>query len=94
MLVSDRLRRVFIAALELEEDVEVLELRHGGHPRWDSLGHLALLVAIEDEFEVEIDSEQLISIDSFPMALKILADLGIADHAGSSKSSGVESPPL
>ena len=79
MLVRERLRSVFITALDLPGDVDVMELRHRFHPRWDSLGHLALVIAIEEEFDVEFDSDQLIGMESFEDALKILHDLGVHD---------------
>ncbi|MDW5324832.1 acyl carrier protein [Plantactinospora sp. KLBMP9567] len=79
MLVRERLRSVFLTALDLPAEVNVTELQHRVHPRWDSLGHLALVIAIEEEFDVEFDSDQLIGMDSFQSALKILHDLGVYD---------------
>ncbi|GAA0572091.1 acyl carrier protein [Paractinoplanes ferrugineus] len=79
MPVADRLHSVFVTALELVPDDDVEHLQHRDHPRWDSLGHLALVVAIEDEFEVELTSDQLIGISSFAAALSTLRELGVRD---------------
>ena len=50
-------------------DVEGLTYR--GVPAWDSLGHMALVAAIEEEFGVELDSDQVIDMASFPIALQM-----------------------
>jgi acyl carrier protein len=88
MLVSDRLRTAFVMALGLEDGVDVLEIRHQEDSRWDSLGHLALILAIEEEFDVLVDSDHLLAMDSFPKALEILADLGVTDEYGASVEAG------
>jgi acyl carrier protein len=79
MALVQRLCAVFSEALELGLDTDPARLRYRNHPNWDSLGHMALVVAIEDEFGVEIDAEQLIQIDSFDAAAKVLRDAGIDD---------------
>lgn len=32
------------------------------HPRWDSLGHIQLILAVEKEFGVKFSSEEVVSI--------------------------------
>ena len=76
---SDRLAGVFRQALELSDAADVQGLTYRGVPAWDSLGHMALVAAIEDEFGVELDSDQVIDMASFPIALKMLADMGVDD---------------
>jgi acyl carrier protein len=73
---SDRLAGVFRTALELG-DVDVEGLTYRGVPAWDSLGHMALVAAIEDEFGVELDSDQVIDMASFAIALTMLRDMGV-----------------
>jgi acyl carrier protein len=74
---SDRLAGVFRKALELGDAVDVEGLTYRGVPAWDSLGHMALVAAIEEEFGVELDSDQVIDMASFPIALKMLRDMGV-----------------
>jgi acyl carrier protein len=74
---SDRLAGVFRTALELGDGVDVEGLTYRGVPAWDSLGHMALVAAIEDEFGVELDSDQVIDMASFATALTMLRDMGV-----------------
>lgn len=80
MILEDRLREVFTMALSLpaDVDVDVDTIRYRGHPNWDSLAHMALVVAIEEEFGVELEPEQLLQIESLDSAAKILRELGVA----------------
>ncbi len=75
--LEDRLRAVFVTALDLPPGVDVDALRYRGHPKWDSLAHMALIVAIEETFGVELEPEQLIAIDSLQRAAQTLRDLSV-----------------
>jgi acyl carrier protein len=79
MPISERLYPVFVSALDLPADVDVYHLRQRFDERWDSLGHMSLVMAIEDEFEVELDPDTLVALDSFETAVRILRELGVAD---------------
>jgi acyl carrier protein len=79
MPISERLHPVFVQALGLPADINVLSLRQRYDERWDSVGHMSLVVAIEDEFQVELGPEDLVELDSFQTAVKILRDLGVRD---------------
>ncbi|MDI5942469.1 acyl carrier protein, partial [Micromonospora sp. DH15] len=68
MPLSDRLRAVFVEALELGGEVDVENLKYREIEQWDSLGHMTLVAAIEEEFDVQLDTEQVIEMSSFKVA--------------------------
>ncbi|MCX4473418.1 MULTISPECIES: acyl carrier protein [unclassified Micromonospora] len=77
MTLNDRLRTVFVDALELPEGTDVENLNYRGIEQWDSLGHMTLVAAIEDEFDVQLETEQVIDMSSFKVALDMLRGLGV-----------------
>jgi acyl carrier protein len=77
--VNDRLKNLFVEVLELPEDVDVESLKYRDIAQWDSLGHMSLVAAIEDEFDVQLDTEQVIGMSSFKVAVDMLKDLGVND---------------
>ncbi|GAA2704124.1 acyl carrier protein [Micromonospora olivasterospora] len=77
MTLTDRLRTVFVDALELPEGTDVESLTYRGIEQWDSLGHMTLVGAIEDEFDVQLETEQVIDMSSFKVALDMLRGLGV-----------------
>jgi acyl carrier protein len=74
MAINDRLQRVFRDVLELGPDNDVESLKYRDIEQWDSLGHMSLVAAIEDEFNVELSTEQVIDLSSFQVGLNMLRD--------------------
>jgi acyl carrier protein len=67
-----RLEQIFRAVFELPPDAPVHNIRQINFRKWDSLGHVLLMAAIESEFGVEVDiatSAQLTSFESLELYL-------------------------
>ncbi|MGW4502345.1 acyl carrier protein [Micromonospora sp. NPDC004336] len=73
----ERLRVVFRAALELSDDAVVDGLEYRGIENWDSLAHMSLVAAVEDEFGVMLDTDEVIDLSSFDRARQILEKHGV-----------------
>ncbi|AGM02803.1 acyl carrier protein [Amycolatopsis keratiniphila] len=73
--VAGKLREVFVEALDLDAEVDVENLKYRDIEAWDSVGHMALVAAIEDEFDVEFDTDQVIDMSSFKVAVDMVTDL-------------------
>jgi acyl carrier protein len=43
--------------------------------RWDSLGHMNLCAALEEEFNVQFDTDQVVSMVNFHAVLKTISAL-------------------
>jgi acyl carrier protein len=77
MSLSDRLRDVFVEALVLPDGTDVENLKYRDIEEWDSVGHMALIAAIEDEFGVEFETDQVIDMSSFKVSLDMLRGFGV-----------------
>ena len=75
MALNDKLRDVFVEALGLDASVDVENLKYREIEEWDSVGHMALVAAIEDEFDVEFDTDQVIDMSSFKVAVDMVTEL-------------------
>ncbi len=73
--VAGKLREVFVEALDLDGEVDVENLKYRDIEAWDSVGHMALVAAIEDEFDVEFDTDQVIDMSSFKVAVDMVTEL-------------------
>ncbi|MDT8910283.1 acyl carrier protein [Amycolatopsis sp. PS_44_ISF1] len=73
--VAPKLREVFVEALDLDRDVDVENLKYRDIEAWDSVGHMALVAAIEDEFDIELDTDQVIDMSSFKVAVDLVTGL-------------------
>jgi acyl carrier protein len=71
-MLEDRLKKVFSAALGLASDVDPTSLAYAQHPAWDSVAHMQLVSAIEGEFDIMLDTDDVIGMSSFGEAARIV----------------------
>lgn len=71
-----RLASVFREVFELDDDVDVETLEYRGIEQWDSVAHMQLVSAIEDEYDVMLDTDDVVAMSSFKEAQRILERLG------------------
>ena len=62
----------FVTTMEIELD-EVEGLEYQAIPAWDSIGHMELVAAIEDAFDIMMDTDDIIDFSSFEKGKEILA---------------------
>lgn len=77
MSTLDRLRAVFRTSLNLDRQAEVDSLEYRSIPQWDSLAHMSLIAAMEDEFDIMIDTDEMIDMSSFVKAAALLEKQGV-----------------
>lgn len=75
--VRDQLIAAFRTGLSLSADVDIPSLTYRGISQWDSVGHMQLVAEIEGQFEIMMETDQVIDMSSFDKALEILAVHGI-----------------
>ncbi len=62
----------FVEALEVSAD-QVASLKYQEIPNWDSVGHMGLIAAIEDAFDIMMDTDDIIDLSSFEKGMEILS---------------------
>lgn len=63
--------KAFAEALEVSEN-DVPSLVYGKSDAWDSVGHMTLVAALEDAFDIMIDMDDIIDLSSFEKGKEIL----------------------
>ena len=48
------------------------KLKYNDIPEWDSIGHMTLMSALEDGFNISIDTDDIIDFSSFKKGIQIL----------------------
>jgi acyl carrier protein len=69
---SNKLRNCFVETFDLGADVDVEALHYQGIEAWDSVGHMQLIAALESAFDIMIDTQDVLDMNSFSMAKEIL----------------------
>lgn len=47
-------------------------LEYQGISEWDSVGHMSLMAVLEDEFDIMMDTDDIIDFSSFEKGIEIL----------------------
>jgi len=61
----------FIEAFEVDKN-SVCELKYESIPEWDSVGHMVLMAALEEGFNIMIDMEDIIDFSGFDKGKELL----------------------
>ncbi|GGK82039.1 acyl carrier protein [Mangrovihabitans endophyticus] len=69
----EKLDEAFRRGLDLPSGTDLMSIRYANHPHWDSLGHLSLVVALEEAFEVEFEEDEVLTLDSYHAAAEMIA---------------------
>lgn len=72
MTNTEKYINTFVEALEINKD-QVEGLEYQAVPEWDSVGHMSLIAAIEDAFDIMMDTDDIIDFSSFEQGKEILS---------------------
>lgn len=67
----EKYNKAFIEALEVTED-QLPGLQYQGIITWDSVGHMTLIAALEDTFDIMLDTDDVIDLSSYEKGKEIL----------------------
>ena len=68
----EKYNQAFIESLEVTED-QLNGLQYQQIPNWDSVGHMGLIAANEDAFDIMMDTDDIIDLSSYEKGKEILA---------------------
>lgn len=71
------LQQIFRDVFPLDREVDWGEVRYSETEGWDSIAHMQLITALEDSFDILIDTDDVIDLSSFDKAIEILAKYGV-----------------
>ncbi len=69
----DRVRHIVATIFDVPPDQVTPETAQGELERWDSLGHLVLVMELEQEFGIQIPPEQVPELSSVGEIARLLA---------------------
>ncbi len=62
---------LFCDTLNVKEE-QLSELKYQGVPEWDSVGHMSLVAAIEDAFDIMMEMDDIIDLSSYEKGKELL----------------------
>ena len=67
-----KLKKTFCSALSVAEDKIDNSLEYNGIPEWDSIGHMTLMSKLEEEFDISLETDDIVDFSSFKKGIEIL----------------------
>ena len=67
-----KLIKLFATSLNISENIVNENLKYNEIEEWDSIGHMSLMSAIEDEFKISLETDDIIDFSSFKKGTEIL----------------------
>jgi acyl carrier protein len=75
-ILSQRVQTLLAEAIQVPGEMVTADLSFGDLPQWDSLGHMEVMLRLEDEFGVAIDADTIAQLISIPEICRFLEDKG------------------
>lgn len=67
----EKYNNVFIESFQLNAD-QLEGLNYQGVELWDSVGHMTLIAALEDAFDIMMETDDIIDFSSYKKGIEIL----------------------
>jgi acyl carrier protein len=77
-LLSNRIQALLAEAIQVPAEMVSPDLAFGDLPQWDSLGHMEVMLKLEEEFGVTIDADRIAQLINIPEICRFLEANGHA----------------
>ena len=64
--------KIFKTALNISDDKLSENLKYNEIEEWDSIGHMTLIAALEEEYKINLETDDVIEFSSFKKGMSIL----------------------
>ena len=69
---SEKYKKTFIEALSIDKSAFKESIKYNEIPEWDSIGHMTLMSALEEGFNISIETDDIVDFSSFKKGMQIL----------------------
>ncbi len=72
--LSERVQTLLVEALQVPPEVVTPDLSFGDLPQWDSMGHMDVIMRLEEEFGLEVNPDTIAELINVPAIFAYLAE--------------------
>jgi acyl carrier protein len=72
--ISERVQMLLAEAIQVPVELVTPDLSFGDLPQWDSLGHMEVMLKLEEEFGVQVDADAIANLISVPKICQFLEE--------------------
>ena len=74
---EEKYNQAFIEGLDIDNNSNIKSLNFNDIEEWDSIGHMSLMSALEDAFDISLDTEDIVDFSSYDKGKEILKKYGV-----------------
>ena len=63
---------IFIKSLSINIEKFNENIKYNEIPEWDSIGHMTLIAALEEEYKISLETDDIVDFSSFKRGIEIL----------------------
>jgi len=68
----EKYSEIFKIALNIGDDKLSENLEYNGIEEWDSIAHMTLVAALEEEYKITLETDDIVDFSSFKKGMEIL----------------------
>ena len=72
MSKNEKYSEIFKTALNIESDKLSEKLKYNEIEEWDSIGHMSLMSALEEEYKISLETDDIVDFGSYKKGIEIL----------------------
>ena len=73
----EKYNQAFLESFEIEQSALKGNLAYNDIPEWDSIGHMGLIAALEDAFDIAMETDDIIDFSDFNKGKIVMAKYGV-----------------
>lgn len=74
--LTQKIQAALVQALEVPAEMVTPDLAFGDLPQWDSMGHMEVMMRLEEHFGIEINNDTIAGLTSIPIIRQHILENG------------------
>ena len=74
---KQKCNQAFIENFSISENKLTEDLIYNSIPEWDSVGHMGLVAALEEQFDIMMEMDDIIDFSSYKKGFELIAKYGV-----------------
>ena len=75
---KEKYQNIFIKSLSINGKKFDENIKYNEIPEWDSIGHMTLISGLEEEFNISMETDDIVDFSSFKKGIEILKKYSIS----------------
>ena len=72
----EKYNKAFMESFDVEES-QLNGLAYQDVPAWDSVGHMGLISELEDSFDIQFETDDIVDFNSYEKGIELLKKYGV-----------------